>query len=145
MSVSGSEDMVKKDFVGQGPYLTYILPSSSKTTPPPTTNPFPPPPAALAPMPTYGHYYPSPLKPTFPLPNSSYITPPTLLDMLSPSYSTSTSPASMASPPTLLGMEDCTACIISASSSPGIPKHEPVPVPPPLKHKIFMFTSPAVW
>ncbi|KAG1848440.1 hypothetical protein F4604DRAFT_1593925 [Suillus subluteus] len=38
-----SEDMVKKDFVGQGPYPTYILPSSSKTTPPPTTNPFLPP------------------------------------------------------------------------------------------------------
>ncbi|KAG2747847.1 hypothetical protein P692DRAFT_20931833, partial [Suillus brevipes Sb2] len=38
------EDMVKKDFVGQGPYPTYILPSSSKTTPPPTTDPFPLPP-----------------------------------------------------------------------------------------------------
>ncbi|KAG1789235.1 hypothetical protein EV424DRAFT_1624410 [Suillus variegatus] len=57
------EDMVKKDFAGQGPYLTYILPSSSKTTPPPTTNPFPPPPAALAPMPSYGHWYPSPTAP----------------------------------------------------------------------------------
>ncbi|KAG1751074.1 hypothetical protein EDB19DRAFT_2035917 [Suillus lakei] len=42
--------MVKKDFVGQGPY-------PAKTTPPPTTNPFLPPPAALAPMPSYGHHY----------------------------------------------------------------------------------------
>ncbi|KAG2738810.1 hypothetical protein P692DRAFT_20412836, partial [Suillus brevipes Sb2] len=48
------EDMVKKDFVGQGPY---ILPSSSKTTPPPTTDPFPLPPTTLAPTPTYGHRY----------------------------------------------------------------------------------------
>jgi hypothetical protein len=43
------EDMVKKDFIGQGHYYpTYALklPSPSKTTPPPTTNP---PPAALAP------------------------------------------------------------------------------------------------
>ncbi|KAG1891641.1 uncharacterized protein F5891DRAFT_1211215 [Suillus fuscotomentosus] len=44
-----SKDMVKKDFIGRGPYPTYILPSSSRTTPPPTTNPFLPPPAALAP------------------------------------------------------------------------------------------------
>ncbi|KAG2112745.1 hypothetical protein BD769DRAFT_1364408, partial [Suillus cothurnatus] len=50
------KDMVKKDFVGQGPYPTYILPSSSKTMPPPTTNPFPPPPAALTPTPSYGHH-----------------------------------------------------------------------------------------
>ncbi|KAG1824326.1 uncharacterized protein BJ212DRAFT_1319395 [Suillus subaureus] len=139
------EDMVKKDFVGQGPYPTYILPSSSKTTPPPTTNPFPPPPAALAPTPSYGHRYPSPPKPAFPQSNSTYITSPTTPDTPSPCYSTSTSPASTASPPTPPGMEDCTARIVSASSSPGIPKHEPVPIPPPSKHKMFAFASPAVW
>ncbi|KIK48977.1 hypothetical protein CY34DRAFT_7682 [Suillus luteus UH-Slu-Lm8-n1] len=55
------------------------------------------------------------------------------------------SPASTASPPMPPGMEDCAARIVSASSSPGIPKHEPVPVPPPSKHKMFAFTSPAVW
>ncbi|KAG1818767.1 hypothetical protein EV424DRAFT_1539979 [Suillus variegatus] len=60
------EDMVKKDFIGQGPYPTYTLPSPSKTTPPPTTNPFPSPPAALAPTPSYGHHYPSPPGPAFP-------------------------------------------------------------------------------
>jgi hypothetical protein len=60
------KDMVKKDFVGQGPYPTYALPSPSKTTPPPTMNPFPSPPAALVPMPSYGHRYPSPPKPAFP-------------------------------------------------------------------------------
>ncbi|OJA19863.1 hypothetical protein AZE42_12182, partial [Rhizopogon vesiculosus] len=32
--------LVKKDFIGQGPYPTYIFPSSSETTPPPSTNPF---------------------------------------------------------------------------------------------------------
>ncbi|KAG2069647.1 hypothetical protein BDR04DRAFT_1232124 [Suillus decipiens] len=137
---------IKKDFVGQGPYPTYILPSSSKATPPPTANPFSaPPPATLAPTPSYGHRYPSPPKPAFPPPNSSYITPPTTPDTPSPCYSTSTSPASTASPPTPPGMEDCTARIVSASSSPGIPKHEPVPVPPPSKHKMFAFASPAVW
>ncbi|KAG2085834.1 uncharacterized protein F5147DRAFT_792397 [Suillus discolor] len=70
------EDMVKIDFIGhQGPYPTYILPLSSKTTPPPTTNLFLPPPVTLvlAPTPSYGHRYPSPPKPTFPPPNSSYI------------------------------------------------------------------------
>ncbi|KAG2745623.1 hypothetical protein P692DRAFT_201868442 [Suillus brevipes Sb2] len=79
----------------------------------------------------YGHHYPSPPKPAFPPPNSSYITPPTLPDTPSPGYSTSTSTASTASPLTP-----------PASSSPGIPKHEPVPVPPPLKHKMFAFASP---
>ncbi|KAG2108809.1 hypothetical protein BD769DRAFT_1675220 [Suillus cothurnatus] len=119
------EDMVKKDFVGQGPYPTYILPSSSKTTLPPTTDPFPLPPTTLAPTPTYGHCYPSPPKPDFPPPNSSYITPPTSPDTPSPSYLTSTSPASTASPPTPQGMEDCTTRIVSASSSLGIPKFHP--------------------
>ncbi|KAG1759539.1 hypothetical protein EDD22DRAFT_955791 [Suillus occidentalis] len=116
------EDMVKKDFqvIGEGLYSTYILPSSSKTTPPlsPTMNPFPPPPAAL---------------PTFnPPPNSSYImiSPPTLPDMPSSSYSTSTSLASTATPPTPPAMEGYMACIISASSSPGVPKHKPVPAVP---------------
>ncbi|KAG2046520.1 hypothetical protein BDR06DRAFT_977438 [Suillus hirtellus] len=69
-------DMVKIYFIGhQGPYLTYILPSSSKPTPPPTTNLFLPPPVTLAlvSMPSYGHHYPLPPKPNFPPPNSSYI------------------------------------------------------------------------
>jgi hypothetical protein len=117
-------------------------------TPPlsPTMNPFPPPLAALAqatstPGPTYGHHssYPSPPKPTFnPPPNSSYImiSPPTASpDMPSPSYSTSTSPASTATPPTPPGMEGCMARIISASSSPGVPKHEPVVPAVPSRHQ----------
>ncbi|KAG2092538.1 hypothetical protein BD769DRAFT_1679021 [Suillus cothurnatus] len=108
------EDMVKKDFVGQGPYPTYILPSSSKTTPPPTTDPFPLPPTTLAPTPTYGHRYPSPPKPDFP--------PPTLPTSHHPHHQTR---PSTASPPTPQGMEDCTTRIVSASSSPGIPKFHP--------------------
>ncbi|KAG1889606.1 uncharacterized protein F5891DRAFT_1198586 [Suillus fuscotomentosus] len=106
------EDMVKKYLVHQQLYPSHILPSSSQTTPPPTTNLFLPPPATLAPTPTYGHCYPSLPKPDSPPPNSSYITPPTLS-------------SSAASPPTPPGMEDCAACIVSASSSPGIPKSPP--------------------
>ena len=34
------EDMIRKDFVGPGPYPTYVLPSTMKSTPPPTANPF---------------------------------------------------------------------------------------------------------
>ena len=138
------EEMVKKDFVGPGPYPTYILPSSSKTSPPPSTNPFPPLPTGTITAPSQGQRYPSPPKPLYP-PPSTYITPPRTPDTPSPSYSTSTSPASTASPPTPPGMEDCTARIISTSSSPGIPKHDPVPVPPPSKVKMFAFASPSVW
>ncbi|KAG2092420.1 hypothetical protein BD769DRAFT_1679148 [Suillus cothurnatus] len=104
------EDMVKKDFVDNPSSYHRSLPASSNH---------------LAPTPTYGHCYPSLPKPDFPPPNSSYITPPTSPDTLSPSYLTSTSPASTASPPTPQGMEDCTTCIVSASSSPGIPKFHP--------------------
>ncbi|KAG1880015.1 hypothetical protein F4604DRAFT_1922692 [Suillus subluteus] len=107
------EDMVKKYFVDNPSSYHESLPASSSHFGKPT--------------PTYGHHYPSPPKPDFPPPNSSYITPPTSPDTPSLSYSTSTSPASTASPPTPPGMEDCTARIVSASSSPGIPKHEPVP------------------
>jgi hypothetical protein len=54
------EDMVKKDFIGEGPYPTYILPSSSTTTPPPTTNPFQQPSATLVLPHSYVHRYSSP-------------------------------------------------------------------------------------
>jgi hypothetical protein len=54
------EDMVKKDFIGEGPYPTYILPSSSKTTPPPTTNPFQQPSATWVLPHSYVHRYSSP-------------------------------------------------------------------------------------
>ncbi|KIJ19045.1 hypothetical protein PAXINDRAFT_166938 [Paxillus involutus ATCC 200175] len=34
------EEMIRKGFVGPGPYPTYILLSTKKTTPPPTVNLF---------------------------------------------------------------------------------------------------------
>src|SRR5882757_6435664 len=116
------EEMVN---VGQGPYPTYILPSSSKTTPPPSTNPFPPPPTGTITTPSHGPCFQSPPKPVYP-PPSAYITTPTTPDTPSSSYSTSASPPSTASPPTPPGMEDCTARIVLASSSLGILKHDPV-------------------
>ncbi|KIK35571.1 hypothetical protein CY34DRAFT_16931 [Suillus luteus UH-Slu-Lm8-n1] len=115
------EDMVKKDFVGQGPYLTYILPSSSKTTPPPTTNPFPP-------SPSYGHCYPLPPKPTFfPsvqlfLHHTTYIARQAVTKL----FNTDVSGINGISSNTPR-YGDFMAHIISALSSPGIPKHEPAP------------------
>ncbi|KAH7883209.1 hypothetical protein F5I97DRAFT_1939054 [Phlebopus sp. FC_14] len=143
------EEMVRKDFAGPGPYPTYILPSTKKTTPPPTTNPFAPMLNGPSPSPSCGQRYPSPPKPVYPPPPppnpSAYLTPPTTPDTPSPSYSTSTSPASSASPPTPTGLEDLTARIVSASSSPGFMKVEPVNLILPSKSKMFAFASPAVW
>ncbi|KAF9243147.1 hypothetical protein BU15DRAFT_86565 [Melanogaster broomeanus] len=144
------EVMIRRDFAGPGPYPTYILPSTTKATPPPTANPF----ASSSttgpsPSPSSGQRYPSPPKPAYPLPtnpSSAYMTPPTTPDTPSPCYSTSTSPASSASPPTPHGIEDHTAKIVSASSSPGLARVEPVPVAVPFsKTKMFAFASPAVW
>ncbi|KAH7907537.1 hypothetical protein BJ138DRAFT_1213132 [Hygrophoropsis aurantiaca] len=115
------EDMVRKDFASPGPYPTCILPSTTKTTPPPTTIPFPPAITSDTPAPSYGQRYPFPPKPSYPPPpvsQSAYMTLPTTPDTPSPSYSASTSPASSASPPTPPGIEDLSAKIVSASSSP---------------------------
>jgi hypothetical protein len=142
------EEMIRKDFVGPGPYPTYILPSTKKTTPPPTANPFASSSTGPSPSPSCGQRYPSPPKPVYqppPNPSSAYMTPPTTPDTPSPSYSTSTSPASSASPPTPPGVEDHTARIVSASSSPGLVKAEPMPIVPHSKSKMFAFASPAVW
>jgi hypothetical protein len=139
------EEMIRKDFVGPGPYPTYILPSTKKSTPPPTANPF----AAVSstsPSPSYGQRYPSPPKSAFPPPNPSaaYITPPTTPDTPSGSYTPSTSPASSASPPTPPGIEDYTAKIVSAASSPGLAKAEAITVVHS-KSKMFAIASPSVW
>ncbi|KIK92913.1 hypothetical protein PAXRUDRAFT_12952 [Paxillus rubicundulus Ve08.2h10] len=61
------------------------------------------------------------------------------------SYSTSTTPASSASPPTPHGIKDRTAKIVSASLPPGLAKVEPAPVAVPFcKSKMFAFASPLV-
>ncbi|KAG1716490.1 hypothetical protein ID866_694 [Astraeus odoratus] len=138
------EEMVRKDFAGTGPYPTYILPSTKKSTPPPTANPFAPSTSGPSPSPSHGQRYPSPPRPTY-IPPPSYVTSPTTPETPSPSYSTSTSPASSASPPTPPGIEDLSAKIVSAASSPGFSKvadHVPVPQS---KSKMFAFASPSVW
>ena len=138
------EEMIRKDFVGPGPYPTYILPSTKKSTPPPTANPFASP-SNTTPSPSYGQRHPSPPKPVFPpapYPTMAYVTPPDTPP--TPTYSASTSPASSASPPTPPGIEDLTAKIVSASSSPGLAKAEAPPVVHS-KSKMFAFASPAEW
>ncbi|EGO00719.1 hypothetical protein SERLA73DRAFT_178625 [Serpula lacrymans var. lacrymans S7.3] len=143
------EEMVRKDFAGPGPYPTYILPPSSKTSPPSTSNPFPPANTSTSPIPSFGHRYPSPPKPPYPPPStntSSTYSPPATPDTPSPSNSATTSPASSASPPTPPGVEDLTAKIVSASSSPGYPRRtESIPPPTLSKSKMFAFATPAVW
>ena len=90
------EEMVRKDFVGIGPYPTYILPSTKKSTPPPSAIPFHPT-CGVSPSPSNEQRYTSPPKvPYVPSP-PSYSSPPE-----TPSSCYSTSPASSASPPTPL-------------------------------------------
>ena len=101
------EDIIRKDFVGPGPYPTYILPSTKKWTSPPTANPFAAP-SHMSPSPSYGQQYPLPSKLVLrppPNPTMAYMTPPTTPDTPSLSYSP-TSPASSASPPSPLGIKD---------------------------------------
>ncbi|KAI6009840.1 hypothetical protein EDC04DRAFT_3146157 [Pisolithus marmoratus] len=129
------EAMVRKDFAGIGPFPTYILPSTKKSTPPPTANPFAPPSSGFTPSP--------------PHPRSSYAPPsystPLHTPEASPSYSSSsTSPASSAPPPTPVGVEDLSAKIVSASSSPGYSSMEHVHTLSS-KSKMFAFASPSVW
>ncbi|KIM63970.1 hypothetical protein SCLCIDRAFT_1213783 [Scleroderma citrinum Foug A] len=136
------EEMVRKDFAGPGPYPTYILPPTKKSTPPPSTIPFAATPCGISPSPSNEQRYQSPPK-THYLPPSMppFSSPP---ETPSPTYSTS-SPASSASPPTPVGIEDLSAKIVSASSSPGyskVPEHVHAP---PTKSKMFAFASPAVW
>ncbi|EIW76961.1 hypothetical protein CONPUDRAFT_158102 [Coniophora puteana RWD-64-598 SS2] len=121
------EAMIRKDFAGPGPYPTYTLPSPSKAMPPPLpclplidahtrahivelpVHPSPPPPAPLAQPPA-----------------PSYL-PPDAPETPSLSYSTSSSRASTAPPKTPHGIEDHTAWIVSAESSP-VSKHDAMPV-----------------
>ncbi|EPS93356.1 hypothetical protein FOMPIDRAFT_1056060 [Fomitopsis schrenkii] len=87
---------VRRDFKGQGPYPTYVLPSPAPT-PPPSTTPY----SATSNMPPSFAAHPStsPPKPT-PMPvetSAAYPSPPTSPDTPGTpeqSYSTSTSPAS---------------------------------------------------
>ncbi|EIW80626.1 hypothetical protein CONPUDRAFT_82776 [Coniophora puteana RWD-64-598 SS2] len=163
------EAMIRKDFAGPGPYPTYILPSPSKATPPPPSTVFPsstptPGPTSSSsstpsPSPYAPQRYPSPPKPVRPSPPPaaplahppapSY-SPPDTPETPSPSYSTSSSPASTASPKTPHGIEDHTARIVSAESSP-VSKHDAMPVQQQQhqvsigKSKMFAFAIPSVW
>jgi hypothetical protein len=106
------EDTIYKDSAGPGPYPTHTLPPTKKPTPPPTVNPFAAP-SYMSPLPSYGQRHPLPPKPLLPSKNLSmaYMTPPT--DMPSPSFTPSTSPVSLVSPPTPSRIKDYTARIIS--------------------------------
>ncbi|KAI6116024.1 hypothetical protein F5141DRAFT_1266388 [Pisolithus sp. B1] len=142
LTLSEFEAMVRKDFAGIGPFPTYILPSTKKSTPPPSANPFAHPSSNFTPSPPHAHRHPSPPRTAQALPLYS---PPSDTPEASPSYSSSsTSPASSAPPPTPVGVEDLSAKIVSASSSPGYSSVEHVPAPPS-KTKMFAFASPAVW
>ncbi|KAI5986857.1 hypothetical protein EDD15DRAFT_2199916 [Pisolithus albus] len=144
LTLSEFEAMVRKDFAGIGPFPTYILPSTKKSTPPPSTNPFAPSSTNFASSPPHPHRHPSPPRTAYAVP-PSYSTPPDTPEA-SPSFSSSsTSPASSAPPPTPVGIEDLSAKIVSASSSPGysaVEQHVPTL---PSKTKMFAFASPAVW
>ncbi|KAI6114655.1 hypothetical protein EDD17DRAFT_1832161 [Pisolithus thermaeus] len=130
--------MVRKDFVGIGPFPTYILPSTEKSTPPPSANPFAHPSSNFTPSPPHAHRHPSPPRTAQAL---SMYSPPSDTPEASPSYSsTSTSPASSAPPPTPVGVEDLLAEIVFARIFLG--EHVPVS---PSKGKMLAFASPAVW
>ena len=110
------EAKVRRDFKGQGPYPTYVLPSPAPT-PVPSTTPYgatsnAPPSFAARPS-------TSPPKPT-PMPVEAYPSPPTSPDTPETpeaTHSLSTSPASSVSPPTPSGEVDLTVKIATAGGS----------------------------
>ncbi|EPT02571.1 hypothetical protein FOMPIDRAFT_1047913 [Fomitopsis schrenkii] len=133
------EAKVRRDFKGQGPYPTYVLPSPAPT-PVPSTTPY----GATSNMPPSFAARPStsPPKPT-PMPvetSAAYPSPPTspdTPDTPEQSYSTSTSPASSASPSTPPGFVDANIRIASHSThgTPHALEQDSVVavVPPPLQ------------
>jgi hypothetical protein len=148
------ETMVKRDFRGPGPYPTYSLQMVSKKAANITSSstPMPPPNSSSSPIPSFGegHTSSSPPRPVQPAPPgtaaASYGTPPATPDTPSSSHSTSTSPASSASPATPAGVEDWSAKIASAESSPVLSiRVEKAPQVHPLKAKMFAYAMPAVW
>jgi hypothetical protein len=155
--LSNFEMMVKRDFRGPAPYPTYSLQMVSKkanivsTSSSSPSTPVPPPNSSTSPIPSFGQRQSSPPKPIQPPPLSnitttSYDTPPMTPPTPSPSNSTSTSPASSVSPPTPPGIDDLSAKIVSAESSPSLSiRVEKAPPIHPLKTKMFAYAAPSVW
>lgn len=133
------EAKVRRDFKGQGPYPTYVLPSPAPT-PVPSTSPYGA--TSNAPPSFAVRQSTSPPKPT-PMPveaSTTYPSPPTspdTPDTPEQSYSTSTSPASSASPSTPPGFVDANIRIASHSThgTPHAIEQDSVVavVPPPLQ------------
>ncbi|KAF9819562.1 hypothetical protein IEO21_02026 [Rhodonia placenta] len=134
------EQKVRRDFKGQGPYPTYVLPSPAPT-PVPGTTPYSSSGAVSMP-PTFARTGaavpstspPKPIPPPMAAP-TAYPSPPTspdTPDTPEASYSTSTSPASTAPPSTPPGYVDDTVRIVSTSTM-GAPAaiahriHKPAP------------------
>ena len=91
------EEMVCKDFVGPGPYLTYtILPPTKKLSPPPTTIPFTATSCGISPSLSNKQWYQSPPKTHYLPPSMPQFSSPPETPLL-PTYST-LSPTSPASP-----------------------------------------------
>ena len=132
------EAKVRRDFKGQGPYPTYVLPSPAPT-PVPSTTPYGVPSnstPSFAARPSTSPPKPTPMPVETP---SAYPSPPTspdTPDTPEQSYSTSTSPASSASPSTPPGFVDANIRIASHSThgTPHAIEQESVVavVPPPL-------------
>ncbi|KAH9834019.1 cyclin-like protein [Rhodofomes roseus] len=133
------EAKVRRDFKGQGPYPTYVLPTPAPT-PVPSTTPYGATSTAtpsFAARPSTSPPKPTPMPvdtpPAYPSPPTSPDTP----DTPEQSYSTSTSPASSASPSTPPGFVDANIRIASHSThgTPHAIEQDSVAavVPPPLR------------
>lgn len=146
---------VTQDFAPlHGPYPTYSLQDVSKrANKTAASTPIPIPDSTTSHIPSFGQRYPSPVKPTS-VTSPPRSTRPECLHVAtntpSPSYSTSTSPASSISPQTPVGDEDFCAQIQDYTTSPAAfsIKEKTVtgwPVDHPLKNDVFARAVPAEW
>ncbi|KAJ7706567.1 hypothetical protein B0H14DRAFT_3026247, partial [Mycena olivaceomarginata] len=162
--LSSFEAMVQRDFPpgSKGPYPTYSLHMVSKhaakaAASAASATPIPEPNSTMSPIPSSGQQSrATPMKP-YPAPPPPIVPPPLYKNSASPmtpdtpthSYSNTTSPASLISPPMPTGPVDLTARIHEPKSnykmSPGLSLSNEIPQIHPLKGKMFTFAIPAVW
>ncbi|KAG6902382.1 hypothetical protein C0995_000944 [Termitomyces sp. Mi166 len=146
------EKRLREDFASpSGPYPTYPLSMVSKraakaaaSTPTTTPSPAPEPSATTSPIPSFGNHRqqtPPAAATQSAVPTWTARSPQTP----SPSYSTSTSPASSASPATPVGREDYSARVQGLDATPIFTLQRSMPPVHPLKSQMSASAIPSRW